>query len=279
MRRLGQERIPITPFRSSSAMNVTDLPDRWRLELEDYSWRLQTIGDSGASTFRLEAYGKPSLFLKSQSSGPFSEIAAEAARLRWLAAMGIPCPILQRVETHDGRDWLLMTALEGADCASLGRHRAGVIVECMADALHELHGLDIKSCPFDHTLARRIDDARRRVCAGVVDETDFDEEHIGMPPGDLFEKLIASRPRSEDLVVAHGDACLPNLIIDDGRVSGFIDCGRLGVADRYQDLALAARSIASNLGPSWVAPFFVRYGVERPQPAKLAFYRLLDEFF
>ena len=260
-------------------MKVTDLPDPWRLELEGYTWRLQTIGDLERLDISAGGFRKAVAVSQVGSLRPLSEIEAEAARLRWLAAMGIPCPIVKRVETHDGRDWLLMTALNGTDCTSLGRQCAEVIIECMANALHRLHGLDTNSCPFDHALARRIDDARRRVSAGVVDETDFDDEHTGMPAVHLFEKLIASKPRSEDLVVTHGDACLPNLIIDGGHVSGFIDCGRLGVADRYQDLALAARSIAFNLGVSWVEPFFVRYGINRLDPSKLAFYRLLDEFF
>jgi len=68
-------------------------------------------------------------------------------------------------------------------------------------------------------------------------------------------------------------------MFDGARVAGFIDCDRAGVADPYQDLALASRSISDNLGHEWVATFFREYGLPDPDRQKLAFYRLLDEFF
>jgi aminoglycoside phosphotransferase len=61
--------------------------------------------------------------------------------------------------------------------------------------------------------------------------------------------------------------------------TGMLDLGRLGVADRYQDIALALRHLEANFGPAWREPFARAYGVADIDESKLAFFRLLDELF
>ncbi|TPM32892.1 APH(3')-II family aminoglycoside O-phosphotransferase [Mesorhizobium sp. B2-3-4] len=257
----------------------TDLPDSLRGLMSGYRWRRQTIGRSQAGVFRLEAGDKPALFLKIEESGPLAELADEAARLRWLGGQGIVCPEVIGFESDAGRHWLLMSAIPGRDLASARQLHPTIAIDIMAGALRELHALDTGSCPFDHRIERRIATARARMEAGEVDESDFDDERQGRTATEIFAELVALRPVAEDLVVTHGDACMPNFMAAEGRFSGFIDCGRLGVADRHQDLALACWSIRHNLGQAWVKPFLERYGPPRAEPAKLSWYRLLDEFF
>ena len=264
--------------RSAPAEQAFDLPLAWRPDLAGYAWTKQTIGRSEAAVLRLEAGGRPTLFAKTAPTVPLGELADEAERLQWLATNGIACPQILAQVREAGRDWLLMSAVPGRDLASSPDLEPARIAEVAADALRALHRLDVAACPFDHRFDRRIALARARMAAGLVDEDDFDEERRGRTAAGLFEELLARRPAGEDLVVAHGDACLPNLLARDGRFTGFVDCARLGVADRHQGLALACRSIRYNLGEGWVDPFLRHYGVT-PDPERLMFYRLLDEFF
>lgn len=255
-----------------------EIPHAWRTDLAAYSWRVQTIGRSSATVFRLEASGRPTLFAKTESLENFAELPGEAPRLRWLAANGIACPTILAETREAQRCWLLMNALPGRDLAWSQHLGPGRIIEVAADALRRLHRLDVAACPFNHRLGHRINDARARMDAGLVKETDFDEERQGQRALDLFEELLTSRPEHEDLVVAHGDAYLENMLADDGGFAGFVDCARLGVADRHQDLALAVQSISYCVGESWVSAFLRRYGVAADRE-RLEFYLLLDEFF
>lgn len=156
-----------------------------------------------------------------------------------------------------------------------------MMVKLLAEGLKKLHSLYISQCPFDSRMNSQLEAARQRMQAGLVDETDFDEKRQGRKATALFEELLRTRPTGEDLVFTHGDYCLPNVILDSTgtALSGFIDLGRSGMADRYQDLALAARSLEFNFGPEFVPALFEEYGLIEVDWAKIEFFQLLDEFF
>lgn len=256
-------------------MNVGPLA--WRERLAGYDAAPQTIGKSGDDVVRLARDAVPLLFLKSEAMHPLSQVPDEAERLRWLRAQGMPCPEVVDFTTEAGRHWLLMRALPGRDFASAPEIAPEHLVALAANALRRLHSLDPQHCPFDHRPGLRVRLARQRLDAGRVDAEDLDE-----PGGDLealYARLCQTIPFELDLVVTHGDASMPNLMVSaDGSFTGFIDCGRLGVADRWQDLAIAMESIAYNFGDTHVLPFLARYGTPLDVD-KRDWHRLLDEFF
>ncbi|RCS24817.1 aminoglycoside 3'-phosphotransferase [Phyllobacterium salinisoli] len=262
------------------ALAALDLPQPLRSRLTGYRSQRDALGQSSAHVLLLEHEAQPALVLKIEPASQVGELAGEVARLEWLAKHGLACPKVLAFEIQPERSLLLMTRLPGSDLASsVGKLAPERIVRILADTLKTLHAIDPASCPFDHRLDIRIEDARLRVTAGEVDEEDFDEEREGRTAESLLEELYRLKPTHEDIVVTHGDACLPNFMADDGRLTGFIDCGRLGLADRHQDLALACWSIRYNLGEKWVQPFLEAYDGPEIDQAKSAYYRLLDEFF
>ena len=186
---------------------------------------------------------------------------------------GIPCPEIIDIAEHGGRAWLLMSALPGTDLASMPERDPRDIARILGRALRTLHELDPADCPFDHRIDQRLALARRRLDAGLYDGDDPSHGETD------YAMAFSTRPSAEDLVVTHGDACLPNLLAQDGSFTGFVDCGRLGVADRDQDLALACRSFARNCGSANLSVLLDAYGIAEPDPQKLAWYSLLDEFF
>lgn len=244
-----------------------------------YSWDRDPIGRSTSEVFRLERKGAPTFYLKREARSAHGELADEAARLRWLSNQRLQCPDIIASVTEDGCEWLLMSALPGRDLASASMVSVEARVVMLASALRALHSLDIASCPFDHRWSKRLAAAERRMRAGLVDEGDFDGERLGRSAHDLFSELRRMPAGEEDLVVTHGDACLPNFVASGERFAGYIDCGRLGVADRYQDIALACRSIGGNFGEAFVEPFCRHYGLVSLDAVKMKRYQMLDEFF
>ena len=104
--------------------------------------------------------------------------------------------------------------------------------------------------------------------------SDFHPEHQHFTSQEALKELEAKMPVSEDVVLCHGDYCLPNVLIKAGRVSGYVDLGELGLADRWWDLAVATWSLTWNLGPGWEDLFLERYGIDA-DPERIGYFRLL----
>ncbi|MBG0814648.1 APH(3') family aminoglycoside O-phosphotransferase [Planomonospora sp. ID82291] len=264
------------------------IPGLLRRRYHRHEWNPVQEGMSGAAVWRLD--GRPAYFAKiaSQPEHPDSGfcLSAEAERLIWLRDRGIPAPEVVEHGTRDGVMWLVTTVVPGRSAAApWPQGQRDAVVDALADLARTLHALPIDDCPFDRGLAVTLAHARQAATAGLVDLDDLDDERRGWDAEQLLTALEASVPAVEDRVVCHGDLCLPNVLLDPEtlEVTGVIDAGRLGVADRYADLALATRSLAEEdlnpqYGPAYAKRFLARYGIT-PDPGRIAFYRLLDEFF
>lgn len=247
-------------------------------QIRGYEPEEVAIGQSTSMVYRLVSPEMPRLFLKGAVGVDTAELKAEHDCLRWLVGrVRVPSVLGFAVDT--GYVYLLTDGLPGINAAEVPARLWPQVTIQIAVELRKLHSIDPSECPFDRTLEQVLPAARARALTGRVDETDFDVGRLGYTAIQLLDPLDQEQPEFEDIVVTHGDACLPNAIFDDASFSGFVDCGRCGRADRYRDLALAARSINRNFGEHFAAVFFDAYGIDRVDAEKVSYYQLMDEFF
>jgi aminoglycoside 3'-phosphotransferase-1 len=245
-----------------------------------YRWACDRVGESGGSVYHLEKDGAPALYLKHGDGEIAAAVVDEMVRLAWLAER-LVVPSLCGFVGLPGEAWLLSTAIPGRTAfqwlQDVPDDRPAV-VRLLATHLRALHDLPVDLCPFDSSLAHRMALARARLDAGTVDAEDFGDAHRGWTPQQVWDEMTAALPLREDRVVTHGDYSLDNILIDDGRVTGCIDVGRLGVGDRYQDLAILWACLGE-FDSALQAQLFQDYGIAEPDRAKLRVYGNLDEFF
>ena len=81
----------------------------------------------------------------------------------------------------------------------------------------------------------------------------------------------------ENLVFTHGDYCFNNYFANGNKISCFIDLGKAGVGDMYQDIALCVRELM-DFDYKYTDLFFKYLGLV-PDYNKIKYYILLDELF
>lgn len=250
-------------------------------KLAGYEWARDHVGESGGEVYHL--YGKPSapdLFLKTGKDLTADDIAGEMVKLRWLAGY-LPVPAVKYFVSTPEEAWLLMTALPGETAYQVLEAKPQfrlAVVDALAKFLRQLHAIPVNECPFNADYTYRLANARARIDAGLVEEDDFDEEREGWTAEQVWEAMNRLLPLSPDPVVTHGDFSLDNLLMLEGQIVGCIDVGRVGVADRYQDLAILWNCLGE-FDASLQERLLAQYGIAPADQRKLQFHLLLDELF
>lgn len=247
-------------------------------------WETVDAGESGATVLRHVSGVR---FAKVVGADQASALAAERDRIAWLSATGIPTTSVLDWQADDGGARLVTSAVPGVGADVLGPAELATAWPAIAEAVRALHSLPAADCSFERTLAVMMPLARATVAEDRVQEEFLPDDLRGVPGAQLLAPIEAQLParlrqEHDDVVVCHGDLCLPNILVDveRGTVSGFIDLGRLGRADPHADTAL----LLANARETWPdeasaaradAAFDRVYGVPR-DPQRQEFYLRLD---
>lgn len=209
---------------------------------------------AGGLTFAVAppAEAKPAeLFAKWNPSGSGESLAAEAERLRWMHGRH-PVPVVVALHSTPTAEIMLTEALPGTSAVSARwQEQPEVALRALGTGLRRLHSVEIDDCPFAWSVPHR--------------------QEIATPAA----ALLGPPPRIDRLVLCQGDPCAPNtLLSDDGTFLAHVDLARLGVADRWADLAVMSMSLDWNFPGTDHAPFWDAYGIA-PDAERVTYYRAL----
>jgi streptomycin 3"-kinase len=248
-------------------------------------WEPVTGGESGASVF-LDRGRR--CYAKGVSSERLTELAAERDRSVWLSTTGVPCAGVLDWRESDAGACLVTQALGGVPASELDVSNLGKAWPSVVRTLRGLHDLDAGNCPFDRGLDYMMSLAEATVAEDRVIVEFLPQNLQRTPPSQILEQIRAELPtrlaeERAELVVGHGDLCLPNVLVDPdtGQVQGLIDLGRLGRADPYGDIALLIATARGTWPDTSTAArraeeeFAAIYG-RTLDPARLDFYLRLD---
>lgn len=220
------------------------------------------IGD--ASIFESSGCSGAQTVYIGRDSGAFLKIAPRGALRRaaqmqaYWAERQLSAEVLMYLS--EDRDYLLTAPVPGSDgIAAAHLAQPERLCKVFGRALRQLHEADFSDCPVD-LLSELLDEATRR----TFQQWHLDDlrPFIGAASAErAAAEVEAGRHLLQRDALLHGDYCLPNVMLDDWQLSGFIDVAEGGVGDRHYDIAWGLWTIQYNLkNPAYGELFLDAYG-------------------
>ena len=194
-------------------------------------------------------------------SAPAGTLEKEAAMGRYFHKKALGPAVLDYI-CSDGRDWLLTARCVGED----GTHAQYLanprrLCDTTATLLRRLHETDAADCPVPNRTADYLATAAHNHRHGLHDVSLFPDNWGYASADEAWSEIERHSHLLATDTLLHGDYCLPNVLLDDWRLGGFIDLGNGGVGDRHIDLFWGAWTLFFNLKTDkYCARFLDAYG-------------------
>ena len=199
-------------------------------------------------------------------SSPKGTLQTEAKMADYFHKKGLSSAMLSYLSTD--RDWMLTERVWGEDCTfAQYREDPKRLCDTIATLLRALHETDHTDCPVPNRIETYLNTAERNYQAGLFDTHIFTEEFTFPTASSAWEYLQKNKHYLKNDTLLHGDYCLPNIMLDDWRFSGFIDVGNGGVGDRHIDIFWGTWTLWFNLKTNeYRERFFDAYGRDKLEP-------------
>lgn len=217
------------------------------------------------------------LFIKRAAQGT---LAREAAMTRYFHTLGLAVPVID-YRSEDSFDFLVTVRANGEDCTHPDHlAREEQLCDLLATTLRSLHDTPAPDCPVpDHT-AIYLETAKQNAAAGAFDPSYLTDDGLRRTirsAADAYAVVAREGKHLENTALLHGDYCLPNVMLDNWRVSALIDLDHAGLGDRHVDLYWGAWTLCFNLGHDRLRNrFFDAYGRDHVDMNKISLISIIE---
>ena len=194
---------------------------------------------------------------------PRGALLREAEMTRYFHGKGLAAEVVEYLSFD--KDYLLTARVSGEDCTHAD-HLAEPerLCDLLATKLRELHETSYADCPVQDRMTEYLQTVDRNYERGVFDASYLPTHLRHLSALDAHRLVAENRHRLQNDTLLHGDYCLPNVMLDDWRLSAFIDLGNGGVGDRHIDLFWGVWTLEFNLKtPRYGSRFLDAYGRDR----------------
>jgi len=178
--------------------------------------------------------------------GQCGSLEKQAQLSEYFAKKGFGAAVLEYFSFGES-DYMVTAEVKGVD----GTHETILaeperFCDIFSASLRALHEANCSDCPVSGVTSALIPEAHSKYESGTFDAWMLGYADISSPEEGYALLCKTAHLLKEDTHI-HGDACLPNIIIDDWKFSGFIDFEGGGMGDRHFDLLWAIWSLEFNL--------------------------------
>ena len=227
-------------LRKPVTLQKADIPAEFHTYLDG-----ATVFDSSCSKFARVWYldKGPGFYLK---KAPKQSLQKEAVMTSFFHSKALGAEVLGYTSSES--DWLLTRRISGEDCTWQPYKEDPVrLCDITAELLRMLHETNYCGCPVANRTFDYLETAKENYQKKAYDITLFPDNWGYATPEEAWRVIEETGQYLKADTLLHGDYCLPNIMLDNWRFTGFIDLDTAGVGDKHVDLFWGMWSLQFNL--------------------------------
>lgn len=199
-------------------------------------------------------------FIKKSAKGSLEK---EYLMTEYFNSLGLTCKVISYISNDF--DYLVTEKIRGNDCIyDKYLENPKKLCDVIAENLALLHLKSAKNCPIQNHTENYLNTAFHNFETGNYDKSQFPDSFGYKSEKDAIAVIQKNKHLLKTDTLLHGDYCLPNIILDNWKFSGFIDLGNGGIGDKHVDIFWGIWTLFYNLKTDKYATRFIdAYGKDK----------------